>query len=57
MKEFLERAERYAEARGDSVVFNNIYRAYRQSNGITDSVWKTLAFLYGNNSADLLEFQ
>ena len=54
---FLERAERYAEARGDEFWFKNIYTGFRQYNGITDSVWKTLSYLYSDQVADLLEFQ
>jgi len=55
--DFLKRAERYAEARGDEFWFKNLYTGYRQYNGVTDSVWKTLAYLYSNEVADLLEFQ
>lgn len=55
--EFLKRAERYAEARGDLQYFKNLYEGFRQYNGVTDSTWKALSYLYGNYSADLLEFQ
>jgi hypothetical protein len=55
--DFLKRAERYAEARGDEMWFKNIYTGFRQYNGVTDSVWKTLSYLYSNETADLLEFQ
>lgn len=55
--DFLNRAERYAEARGDELWFKNIYTGYRQYNGVTDSVWKTLSYLYSNETADLLEYQ
>jgi hypothetical protein len=55
--DFLKRAERYAEARGDELWFKNIYTGYRQCNGVTDSVWKTLSYLYSNETADLLEYQ
>lgn len=55
--EFLKRAERYAEARGDELCFKNLYQGFRAFNGVTDSVWKTLSYLYGNTVADLLEFQ
>lgn len=55
--EFLRRAERYAEARGDEFLFLGLYLGFRQSNGVTDSVWKTLSYLYSNEVADLLEFQ
>lgn len=55
--DFLKRAERYAEARGDEFWFKNLYTRYREYNNVTDSVWKTLAYLYSNEVADLLEFQ
>ncbi len=55
--EFLKRAERYAEARGDEQYFKNLYVGFRQFNNVRDSVWKTLSYLYGNYSADLVEFQ
>lgn len=55
--EFLKRAERYAEARGDEFWFKNLYTGFRQYNGVTDSVWKTLSYLYSDQVADLLEFQ
>ena len=55
--DFLNRAERYAEARGDELWFKNLYTHYRQYNGVTDSVWKTLSYLYSNETADLLEYQ
>ena len=55
--DFLNRAERYAEARGDELWFKNLYTHFRQYNGVTDSVWKTLSYLYSNETADLLEYQ
>ena len=55
--DFLKRAERYAEARGDESWFKNLYTHFRQYNGVTDSVWKTLSYLYSNETADLLEYQ
>jgi len=55
--EFLKRAELYAEARGDEFWFKNLYTGFRQYNDVTDSVWKTLSYLYSNKVADLLEFQ
>lgn len=54
---FFARAEKYAEARGDEMWFKNLYTDFRQYNDITDSVWKTLAYLYSVETADLLEFQ
>ena len=55
--DFLIRAERYAEARGDEYWFKNLYTGFREYNNINESVWKTLSYLYGNRTADLLEFQ
>jgi hypothetical protein len=55
--DFLIRAERYAEARGDEFWFKNLYTSYREYNNVADSVWKTLSYLYSNETADLLEFQ
>lgn len=57
MKEYLERAERYADARGDLREFKNLYVGFRRYNNIEESVWKTLSHLYGNNSAYLLKDQ
>ena len=53
--EYLKRAEQYAEARGDEFWFKNIYTRYRESNNVTDSVWKTLSYLYTDHVADTLE--
>jgi len=55
--EYLKRAEQYAEARGDEFRFKNLYTQFRNFNNVTDSVWKTLSYLYSNEVADLLEFQ
>ena len=55
--DFLIRAERYAEARGDEYWFKQYYTKYRQDNNVTDAVWKTLSYLYSDYTADLLEFQ
>jgi hypothetical protein len=55
--EFLNRAERYAEARGDEIYFKHWYTVFRINNNVTDSVWKTLSYLYDDETADLLEFQ
>ena len=55
--DFLQRAERYAEARGDDNFFKNFYVNYREYNSVTDSVWKTLSYLYGDDVANMLEFQ
>lgn len=54
--EYLIRAEQYARARGDELWFNNIYTGFRQYNSVTESVWKTLSYLYSNSVADLVEY-
>jgi hypothetical protein len=54
---FLIRAEKYAHARGDDREFKNLYACFREFNSVRESVWKTLSYLYGNYTADLLEFQ
>ena len=55
--EFLKRAQRYAEARGDENYFCQAYTILRESNSVEDSVWKALQYLYDDYVADLLEFQ
>ena len=55
--DYLIRAEKYAKARGDEYWFKQYYTKYRQDNNVTDSVWKTLSYLYSDETADLLEFQ
>jgi hypothetical protein len=55
--DYLIRAEKYAEARGDENYFKYHYTRFREGNNITDSVWKTLSYLYNDEVADLLEFQ
>lgn len=55
--DYLKRAEAYAETRGDDNWFKNLYTGFRQYNGVTDSVWKTLSYLYGNRVADELQSQ
>jgi len=55
--EFLKRAELYAEARGDEFWFKNLYTGFREFNNVTDSVWKTLSYLYTNQVADEIEDQ
>jgi len=55
--EFRKRAERYAEARGDRVLFKWVYSKHRGYCNVTDSVWKTLSYFYGDSVADLLKFQ
>lgn len=55
--QFLIRAEKYAEARGDENWFKNLYNDYRFYNNVEDSVWKTLSYLYSNEVADMLLYQ
>ncbi len=55
--EFLKRAERYAEARGDSYFFKQYYTSYREWYNVEDSVWSALSWLYDEDSADLLKYQ
>ena len=56
---YLKIAEQYAEKFGaeDSYYFKNLYTRFRQYNDVKDSVWKTLSYLYGNDTADMLEEQ
>ncbi len=53
--DFLIRAEKYAEARGDESWFKYHYTRYREYYNVTESVWKTLDYLYGEDTADKLE--
>jgi hypothetical protein len=55
--EYLKRAERYAEARGDDNNFREVYTILRESNSVEESVWKALQYLYDGYVADMLEFQ
>jgi len=54
---FLQRAERYTEARGDDYWFKEVYTHYRNYHNIEDSIWKALTYLYDEDSADLLKYQ
>lgn len=55
--EFLERAQKYTENRNDEDLFQNLYTGFREYNNIEDSVWKTLSYMYNNDTADLLKYQ
>ena len=55
--EYLKRAEQYAEAQGDEFWFKNLYTQFRDFNNVTDSIWKTLSYLYSNEVADQLKVQ
>jgi len=55
--EFLKRAERYAEARGDEKYFKHWYTKYREYYNVSDSVWCALTWLYDEDTAKLLKYQ
>ena len=55
--EFLKRAEKYAEARGDGLFFKEYYTKYREFYNISDSVWCALTWLYDEDVAKLLKYQ
>ena len=55
--EFLKRAERYTEARGDEMYFKNLYTGFREYNNVEDSIWKTLSYLYDVDTANMLEYK
>lgn len=54
---YLQRAEFYADVRGDRHQFLEIYRRYRYNHGVRDSVRMALTMLYSSYTADLLEYQ
>jgi len=51
---FLKNAEQYAENHNDEAWFKEIYTQFREYNGVRDSVWKTLNYLYGEKVANNL---
>ena len=53
--EYLNRAELYAESRGNLEEFRELYIELREHNSVGYSVWKTLYHLYGSYVADTLE--
>ena len=55
--EYLKRAQRYAEARGDENYFREAYTVLRETNSVEDSVWRALEYLYDGFVADLLKYQ
>lgn len=54
-KSFLEAAEMYCEVRGDVADFRELYRSFRESRTVVDSVWNAISCLYGTYVADVLE--
>jgi len=55
--DFLIRAEKYAESRGDEFFFKEYYTKCRESYNIEDSVWSALTWLYDEDTAKLLKYQ
>lgn len=55
--DYLSRAERYAEARGDEMFFKHYYTLNRADFSVRDSVRLTLQWMYDDYVADLLEYQ
>jgi len=55
--DFLKRAQQYAQVRGDDNWFREVYTQLRQHYNVDESVWKTLQYLYGSYTADVLELQ
>ena len=53
--EFLVRAERYADARGDYEAFTQRYCHYRLNSGVRESTWMALDWFYGQDAANLVE--
>lgn len=53
--EFLKRAEQYAAAQGDTDWFNHYYTKYREYHNVSESVWRTLSWIYGDDVAKQLE--
>jgi len=52
---YLKLALDYTEARNDDNWFRNLYTCFREYNGVNDSVWKTLSYLYSNDIANQLQ--
>mgnify|MGYP006289904321 FL=1 len=55
--DFLIRAEKYANARGDDYWFKHHYTKYREWYNVEDSVWCALTWLYDEDTAKLLKYQ
>lgn len=54
MREYLKRAEAYAEEQGDYKEFVHLYVGFRASHDIEESVWRTIFQLYGKEPANWL---
>jgi len=55
--DFLRRAEKYCECRGDDLWFRKVYTKHREHYGVTDATWRALADLYSDAVADDIEDQ
>ena len=55
--DYLIRAEKYAEARGDENFFKQYYTRYREYYNVEDSVWCALTWLYDEEVAKLLKYR
>ncbi len=55
--DFLKRAERYAEARGDEDYFRHYYTLYRLQYSVAFSVERALTYLYDDDVVRLLKYQ
>lgn len=55
--DFLNRAEKYAEARDDVKFFKYVYKGFRSYQGVREAVKSTLTLMYGPLVADLLDYQ
>jgi len=55
--DYLIRAEKYAEKRGDGNYFKEYYTRYREDHTVENSVWHTLTYLYDEDTAKLLKYQ
>ena len=55
--DFLIRAEKYANARGDENWFKEYYTKYREWYNVEYSVWCALTWLYDEDTAKLLKYQ
>jgi len=53
--EYLNKAEAFAESRGDLEEFRELYIELREHNSVDYSVWRALSYLYGAYQADLFE--
>ena len=50
--DFLAKAQKFCEDKGDDDWFSHHFTRYREVYSIKDSVWYTLAYLYSDEDAD-----